>query len=452
MVRRKRPGALVVIVAAGMALACSPPLPLQGAEDDARLEALERRLIEQEKRIAEQERKIGELKGRADRGDLAPGGRKQIEKILKDIDADAPAITIGDWAENLDLFGDLRLRWRYRRMGPNHGRGDKPLSRGEFRLRIGARKTWWDGQMETGFRLDSDAGTGGSRTSDNVPFSNAGVSNDELILIGLAYAKYTPEAVEGLAVTAGKMKNPLVTIKTDMLWDSDVCPEGIAATCAVQGVQTVRPFVTAAAFQMTGGGGVQLHAYQGGLVIAAHDDVKVTGTATWYDWRHVELFLGAPGGNTVPTAALPTELSAREFDVLNTTAQVEFTLGEVPLAVFVDYARNCEDQVSGVDEAYSIGGKLGKAKNQGDWFVRYRWAEIDENAFPSLVGDSDFMGTNRKGHEIGAGYMISDFLKFEAEVIYSHSRSSRIGPAGGPPAGGNRSRRLQVLLDLVWTW
>ena len=440
---------IVAVMAAGIVLAW--PSPLQAAEGDARLEALERRLVEQERRIADQERKIGELKTQLDQGDLAPAQREQIEKIIKDIQADAPAIKVGDWAENLDLFGDLRLRWRYRKMGENHlgSRGAKALSRGEFRLRFGAKKTWWDKQMEVGFRLDSDAGLGGSRTGNDVPFgSGFAVSSDEPVLIGLAYAKYAPEAVKGLTVIAGKFENPLVTVKTEMLWDEDFCPEGIAAIYALQGMEKVQPFVAAGAVQLTPAGAARLSAYQGGIVLAVSDDLKITGTATWYDWHHVEgpiFLLGAAGGNTPPTAPHPGELGAQEFDVLNTSAQVETKLGELPLAAFVDYARNFEDDVSSDDEAYSIGVKVGKDKKEGDWFVRYRWAEIDENVFPSIVGDADFMGTDRKGHEVGAGYMISDFLKFETEVLYNVARSSE-------PAGTGRARQLQVLFDLNWSW
>jgi len=475
MVRTKGLMCVVAMVAAGIVLAWSSGLQA----DDARLEALERRLVEQEKRIAEQERQIGELKGQVDTDDRAPADRRQIEKILKDIDADAPAIKIGDWAENLDLFGDLRLRYRYQRMGENHKavypagtaypgrRVNKPWSQGEFRLRVGLKKTWWDGQMEVAVRLDSDAGIGQSRRDDNVPMGGAGVfvpganvSSDEPILIGLAYAKYKPEAVKGLTIVAGKMENPLTTIKTEMLWDSDLCPEGIAAIYAFQGMEKVTPFVAAGAVQLTGGGGVQLHAYQGGVILGANEDVKVTAMGTWYDWRHVELLGGvvvAPtepvfGGNTIPQAAHPAELGAQEFDVLDVRAQVEMKLGEIPVAVFGDFARNFEDNDGKDDDAVSVGVKLGQAKKQGDWFVRYRYAIIDENVFPSIVGDAQFMGTDRKGHEIGAGYMISDFLKAEAEVIYNAARSSERVRVAGDTSWIGRSRNLQVLLDLTWSW
>jgi len=445
MVAKKRMVCFVVVaIAAGIVLAWSAPAM---AADEARLEALERRLAEQERRIADQENKITELKNQLNEGDMAPARREEIEKVIREIEADNAAAKLGDWLENLELFGDMRLRWRYRRMGPNHGRGDKPLSRGEFRLRVGAKKTWWDKQMEVGFRLDSDAGLGTSRTNNNVPFgSGAAVSSDEPVLIGLAYAKYSPEAVKGLTVIGGKFENPLTTVKSEMLWDADFCPEGIAAIYAFEAIENVTPFVAAGAVQLTPAGGAQLHAYQGGFIFAAAEDFKVTGTATWYDWRHVEApLVVVPGGNSAPTAPHPLELGAQEFDVLNTSAQIETKLGDIPVAAFVDYARNFEDDVSNDDEAYCIGVKLGQAKKQGDWFVRYRWAEVDENVFPSLVGDADFMATDRKGHEVGAAYMISDFLKFETEVIYNVARSSE-------PAGTGRARRLQFLFDLNWSW
>ena len=442
---------VAAMVVAGIVLGLSSPL--LGAEGEDRLEALERRLAEQAKKIAE-------LENRIQTGQAGPAQREQIEQIVKDIQADAPATKIGGWVENLDLFGDLRLRWRYRRMSHGHwrqgaglgARTDKPLSQGEFRLRLGAKKTWWDKQMEVGVRLDSDAGLGTSRTSDNVPFgSNGGVANDEVILIGLAFAKFTPKEVKGLTVIAGKMENPLTSIKTEMLWDTDLCPEGIAAVYMFPEMAKVTPFVAAGAMQLTAGGGLQVHAYQGGVVCNVSDDVKVTGIATYYDWRHVELAAAAATrGNTPPVPASLGELATQQFNVVNGTIQAETKVAELPLAVFFDYAHNCADQNGENDYAYSAGVKLGETKKQGDWFVRYRYAYVCPDVFPSIVGDGDFMGTDRKGHEIGAGYMISDFLQFQTELLCNEPLTTQPNPAVVGMA--NRPRRFQLLFDLIWSW
>ena len=450
----KKPICVLVAMAAATVLVWSSPV--QG-EDSARLEALERI-------VAEQATKIAELEKQRKAGEIDPNQREQIEKIVKEIQADAPAIKVGDWAENLDLFGDLRLRWRYRRDGRAHwnqalglgARTDKPLSRGEFRLRLGAKKTWWDKQMEVAVRLDSSAAfAGGARTGDDVPFGgNGGVAAGQAILIGQAFAKFKPSAVPGLTVIAGKMPNPLTTIKTEMLWDDDFDPEGIAAVYMFPAMEKITPFVAAGAIQLTAAGGAQVQAYQGGVILAVDDDVKVIGIATYYDWRHVEGALAAAGirgGNTTPVVGSAGELATQEFNVVNATVQAETKVADLPLAVFFDYALNCSDEHGSDDYAYSAGVKLGQAKKQGDWFVRYRYAYVCPDVFPDIVGDADFDGTDRKGHEVGFGYMISDFLQFQTELVCNKSLTTTPNP---PVAGttGRANRRLQLLFDLIWSW
>ena len=432
---------VLVVLAASAAMAFGWSSTARGA-DEARLEALERRLAEQDKRIAEQDRKIGELKQQLDQGGLAPARREEIEKVIKEIEAEATTMKLGDWLEDFTVFGDVRLRYRARQTASNN----RILSRGELRLRVGAKKTWWDKQMEAGFRLES--GDNNSPTSANTVMG--GNASDKPIWIGRAYAKYKPNAVKGLTVIAGKMANPLVA--TDMMWDSDVNPEGVFAVYRCLNSATFQPFVGAGHFEMTNGGPLQV--YQGGVNMLA-GGAKITGAVAWYDWRRFERALGfggtaaAAGGNSTAGAAPNMTLTAEEFDVFNAIAKVSWMMADLPMSAFVDYARNCADQVDAPDEAYSVGLQVGKIskkrQQQGQWLVRYRYARIDSNAFPSLVSDGDFMGTDRQGHEFGAAYAISEFLKFETELICNE-------PISSVARGSGRERRLQLLLDLIWSW
>ena len=446
MVPRKQIVLILLAVTAGSVLGWSSPV--LGA-DDARLEALERRLVDQGKQIADQakqladqNRKITELKQQLDQGGLAPARREEIEQVLKEIKAEATMMKLGDWLEDFTVFGDLRLRYRARQTANDN----RLLSRGEFRLRVGAKKTWWDKQMEAGFRLESGSTT--SATASDQAFG--GNASDKAIWIGRAYAKYKPDAVRGLTVIGGKMANPLV--KTDLIFCPDVNPEGAFAVYRCLNNPTFQPFFGAGYFEMTNGG--PLLAYQGGVNMLA-GGAKITGAIAWYDWRRFERstsFGGtaaAAGGNSVVGVAPLMTLKAGEFDVLNAIAKVSWTLADMPMSTFVDYARNCADQLDAPDEAIAVGvqaGKISKKKQQqGQWFARYRYARIESNAFPSLLSDADFMGTDRMGHEFGAGYAISEFLMFEAEFLANKPISTEV-------RGGGRERRLQLLLDLIWSW
>lgn len=410
---------MVVLAVTVLALGSSA----QG-QDNARLDALERQLTELKAEIAE-------LKKQAAGGAMTPARRAEIEKIIKGIEKDTAEGKFRDWLENLDVHADLRLRYRTRKRGRTHA------DRGEFRLRVGMRKTWWDGQMEAGFRLATGATTGA--TSTNQPFDNN--ASEKSVWIDRAYAKYEPENLKGFRAVGGKMANPLVS--TDMVWDSDVNPEGVFVIYKrKEENESLRPFAGAGYFQMTVPGTTRhvgrLFAYQGGAEFEVVEDVKVTAAATWYDWQRYETNFTAAGGNTVNPAG--TRLTAEEFDVLDAIGKVSWKLYELPFTAFVDYARNCSDEVGKDDDAMSAGLKVGKSKEKGDWSAKYRYAHIDANAVPGGLSDGDFMGTNRKGHQVTGGYMISDFLKFETTVTSNESVS-------GPTA-----RQLQLVFDLIWSW
>jgi len=442
MVARKRIACFAMVaIAAGVVLAWSPTAMAAG---DARMEAIERRLAEQDKRIAEQDKTIKELKKQLNDSEIAPTRREEIEKVLREIEADNPTAKLGDWLEDFGLSGDLRLRVRARRMSRGHTKGQsKWLVREEFRLRVGGKKTWWDKQMEAGFRLES--GSSNSATSANDSYG--GNASDKNIWIGRAYAKYKPNTVKGLTVIGGKMANPLV--KTDLIWDSDINPEGVFVLYKPAGEGQVQPFFGAGFFEMTNAG--PLYAYQGGADVKIAEGVDATAAVAWYDWRHYEQTYTSAGGNPVSAGPTPpaTQLTAQEFDIINAIFKVNFAAAGLPMSAFADYARNCEDQVGQADEGYALGlkvGKIGKKQKTGEWFVRYRYAQIEANAFPSGLSDGDFMGTDRKGHEVGAAYAISEFLKAEFEVVCNEPDNDLDG------ATSTRTRRLQFLFDLIWSW
>ncbi len=115
--------------------------------------------------------------------------------------------------------------------------------RARFRLRFGFEKSWPDDDMMVGFRLASGANS--DPTTTNQTF--AGFQKYP-IWIDQAYARWTPKAVPGLSVTAGKMPNPWET--TDLVWDPDINPDGVWVRYNVPGLGPVTPFVGVGVFQL----------------------------------------------------------------------------------------------------------------------------------------------------------------------------------------------------------
>jgi hypothetical protein len=141
--------------------------------------------------------------------------------------ASASKWRIGEAFKNVELFGDLRLRYE-NRLAHDPGDGHIELNRGRVSLRLGLRGEVLD-DFYFGLRLDTGSnprsswisfGTSSSGNPYQGPFgkSNSGIN------VGQAYIGWRPES--WVDVTVGKMPNPLYT--TPMVWDGDLTPEGLA--------------------------------------------------------------------------------------------------------------------------------------------------------------------------------------------------------------------------------
>ena len=117
--------------------------------------------------IAEMKETVRKLNARIEKLEQEKIGtmhKEELARLMKEILDDAnkqPALP--KWMENLTFFADLRLRYQLDHYSGRSGtigasgyaNRQKDLNRIRFRLRFGFTKTWWDRQMEAGFRLAS---------------------------------------------------------------------------------------------------------------------------------------------------------------------------------------------------------------------------------------------------------------------------------------------------------
>ena len=134
---------------------------------------------------------------------------------------------IGKSIKNLEIYGDLRLRYEHREAkAPDNSRIE--LDRLRYAVRLGLRGEVFD-DFYYGVRLDTganarsawvSAATSASGTPYQGPFgkSNAGID------VGQVFIGWRP--TDWADFTFGKFANPLYT--TAMVWDSDINPEGFA--------------------------------------------------------------------------------------------------------------------------------------------------------------------------------------------------------------------------------
>jgi hypothetical protein len=450
---------IVKWMTAGVILACAAMAPAAEADTEdlkTTVEALKARLKDQSNRLAELENQQA-----AQNASLA-----KIAKDLADSAANQPAGP--SWLENLNFAGDLRLRFQNDRYSGSGRPDDKAGNRARFRLRFGVIKTWLDDQMEVGFRLAS--GSDSNPTSTNQTFETNFEKHP--VWIDQAYAKYTPKCAAGLTVMAGKMGVPFVN--TDMIWDSDVNPEGAWVQYKPK-FGDFSPFANVGIWSLServqhkhglddiGGGktavdytlvNATMMSYQAGVDWQIAKDVKWTTAATYYDFSGYGQTYGRANGNTETVETLTSPLGATstynrvsDFRMIDLINQVSWKLFDLKWSAYFDIVHNCGDNVEagdyrGQDNGYAAGLKVGQNKKKGDWSVAYKYAWIEANCTPGGFNDSDFGGSNRKGHVVGGTYNITDDLTFGLTVYLTE-------PIAGPAAGADY-RDVTTMADLVW--
>jgi hypothetical protein len=239
--------------AAGASLAATisiaaQSLGAQTAPDEARLQKLEQAVSQLQKRNAELEQEVAGLKKRtawapalASEGktktQVTSDGKTYVEKLVPELQGGEkwklfPALT------QLELFGDLRLRYEYRGgrtdntpvAAPSPGVAGthdwQERERERYRLRFGLRGTvlddWFFGlRLETSSSARSTNVTmGGDAGNGNGPFNKG----DDGIAVGQAYLGY--KGFPDVTLTGGRFAIPFV--KTLLVWDDDINVEGLA--------------------------------------------------------------------------------------------------------------------------------------------------------------------------------------------------------------------------------
>ena len=236
---------------AAIALVNGQPLRAESSSDTARIEKLERAVELLEKQNAQLQAEIKSLKSKSSatasanasgvavegrtKTQVTSHGKTYVEKLVPDLGSAEkwklfPAIT------QLELFGDIRLRYEYRggrlpsgdpnTQPPGHPNDWYEKERERYRLRLGLRGTVLDDWF-FGLRLETSASArstnvtmGGDAGNGNGPFNKG----DDGIAVGQAYLGY--KGFPGTTLTGGRFAIPFVS--TSLVWDDDINIEGLA--------------------------------------------------------------------------------------------------------------------------------------------------------------------------------------------------------------------------------
>jgi hypothetical protein len=341
------------------------------------------------------------------------------EKVSKA--GDAPS-----WAQNVQLFGDFR----YRHEQTNDTSGSEQRDRNRIRARLGLKATVNE-EVDAIFRI----ATGSSETPTASNQSLDDSFSSKKIWLDWAYFDYHPVSMPGLNVYGGKMKQPFYTVgNNEVIWDSDVSPEGLAATYTFNIDSASTAAISGGGFwldERAGDADTSMWALQGLLRHNFNEEQHILGGVSWYDLGNIENRTASGvnlNGNTDNGAG------GYEFDynIIEAFAEYGFAIAGMPSAVYGAYVENTAAD-GGQNNAFLVGMRLNKmSKKIGSWEVFYNYSEVDPDAVFAGLTDADIFlgGTGGKGHELGFQYMLQKNVLTNLSCFISE-RSNRPGQEGG---------------------
>ena len=257
--------------------------------------------------------------------------------------------------------------------------------------------------------------------------------------IDLAFIEWDPENAGGLSVLGGKVKNPFhVPAKTELLWDVDLRPEGLAVKYS-QSIDTIRLFANASYFwidEREANDDAVLWGGQAGINYETSAVETILGLG-YFDYQNTKknapfYNAGDSFGNSVDTNGNYL-YDFNEFEII-------FELKPHGIienaAVFVDFVTNIAD---GVDDNH--GYLVGLTYEPGIYSFGYNYRKLEKDAVIGVFTDSDFIGggTDGKGHKVNFSYKIAPKTKIGATWFFN-----RIGIDNG-----KEYHRLQLDVSVI---
>lgn len=400
---------LLVWVCGGL-LMLSGTAHAQGPDRSDEIEALRKTVQEQSRTIEELLRRIEAIESaQKDQGEWIDDKRE--EKPL--------------WWETVKLKGDLRYRYEY----IDDDRKDDDRNRNRIRARLGVEAKVLPTvdlhfQLSTAEIVDANGESEGDPVSGNQTLSNAWSLKN--IWVSQAYADWHPEAAPGLNILAGKIKRPFITpVKSELIWDGDVNPEGgmLKYRKSFGSTDLMANAYGFWVIERKADGDTGLFGAQGALkqkFTLFDDKAHALGGLSYYDYGNVEGEAFFVDGDSFGNTSDPTgTLFAEDFDLFEAFGEFGFRVNGVPVTVFADYVTNTA--VDDADTGWSLGFKVGKAREPGSWEFRYLYKDVERDAVFGTFTDSDFGGggTDAEGHELNLKYQLANNWQLAGTAFFN---------------------------------
>ncbi len=374
------------------------------------LSDLKQELQEQKKQTAELEDRIGQLEARQRLKERSLTEKiEQVEGKVEEAPSEPVIPEALEWAARMQWAGDFRYRYEY----IDDETRSEDRHRNRIRARLGMKAKVND---EWDFSLRVASGTA-DPVSTNQTLGEAFSSKP--LWLDRAYLGYHPEWVEGLDVVAGKISNPFYAVgDNELIWDSDLTPEGGALTYGWELSEQTGIIVNGGGFWVAEEGSdadPSLGGIQAYLRHQIDEPTYVLAGVSFFDYGNVQghgsfadewdddhnLF-----GNT-NLAGDPNSF-ASDFDLLEVFVEFGTQIGTMPVAAWGDWVQNTV-ATSSEDTGWLIGGQINKAKDPGTWAFAYDYRDLELDAVVGQFTSSDFIGggTGGQGHRFSFTYALA---------------------------------------------
>ncbi len=346
-----------------------------------------------------------------------------------------------NWYDTIKIKGDLRYRHEMKKTGDND-----PEHRQRLRARLAIT-----GKVSPEIDATVQLATGSTDpVSTNQTLTGSFSSKD--VRLDMAYFEYKPIKTPGVSIEGGKFHNPFFKPgSSELIWDSDISPEGGAVNYTQDFNNVTLTLIGAGLWieERSKGNDSYLAAFQG--VSRFNFNEKKTSLAVggsyfnYVNSKGYPVFFGPedPMGNTaveVTSGETSYFEYAEDYELFEAMGELTHHFAPLPVTVMGDYVTNTA--ADSLNTGWLLGIRIGKAKKQGSWGVRYIYRRVEKDAVIGIFTDSDFRngGTDARGHEFGGSYMLTDNAAFDFTYFIN-----QIGLQQADPTDFNR---MQIDLQL----
>lgn len=368
-----------------------------------------------------------------EKGVLTPGEAQQIvtetkEEVKKEI-ASGKSYALPAWVQNIKLKGDLRLRYQYKHSKTTlDAQRDSHVGRVRARLGLEAKI---NEKLIAGIGMATNAD--GDPRSTNITFGDkdGGYSSKMGVRLDYAYAKYSPFL--WLDLVGGKMLlNNVLWEPTDLMWDTDITPEGAVIALNKNLNSDLNVFLNTSAMildddETSDSNSSNAFMVQPGVNYKINDKLSLKGAFSYYNFWSVKgatpsSFSGSTNtrSGTYYRYNYHNISPAVELKILEPFGALGFKQIETA-KIFGEYVNNLV--VTKGASGFSCGFQLGndKIEKWRDWQIRYVYAMLGQDAVLDVLPDSDrYSGkTGIRSHEASFNFGLGKNTFFGLDIYRS---------------------------------